>query len=482
MSLDMWNLRGGQCKYLSEDGIRKIHLSSLKLLEKTGCIFKDKLALGIFEDAGAKVDYKSETVRIPAHLVEQAIKKAPSSVLLAGRDKKYDIILEENRVYFGTGSVAINVLDLETAKHRRAVKKDVYDFARLIDALEHVNFYKVIVSPSDVPSELIERHMADAAFNGTTKHFSISAYSHEGAKDLIKMGEIVAGGMDNLRKRPLLSINVLSITPLMFDPKSIKILIEVAKSGIPLIIAAEPQAGTTAPVTIAGAVVLQNAESLAGIVLAQLINPGTPVLCGSVGSIADMRTGQYASGAVELGIINAIAGQMAQFYKIPIYSTGGMSDAKIPDIQSGYEKGLQTLLVALSGANYIHDAVGLLEFCLTASYEQVVIDDEICGMVARVLKGISLDEEMIGLDLIDDVGPGGNFLAESHTLKHFKKEHFFPKISNRQTRQMWEENGKQTTVQVAREKAMSILREHSPVPLDKDVKKELSNVIKHAEK
>ena len=219
MSLDMWNLRGGQCKYLSEDGIRKIHLSSLKLLEKTGCMFKDRLALGIFEDAGAKVDYKTETVRIPAHLVEQAIKKAPSSVLLAGRDKRYDIILEGNRVYFGTGSVAINVLDLETAKHRRAVKKDVYDFARLVDALEHVNFYKIIVSPSDVPSELIERHMADAAFNGTTKHFSISAYSHEGAKDLIKMGEIVAG-----------------------------------------------------------AVVLQNAESLAGIVLAQLINPGTPVM------------------------------------------------------------------------------------------------------------------------------------------------------------------------------------------------------------
>ncbi|HDZ28086.1 MAG TPA: trimethylamine methyltransferase, partial [Candidatus Aminicenantes bacterium] len=317
-------------------------------------------------------------------------------------------------------------------------------------------------------------------FNGTVKHFSVNAYSVEGAKDIIKMGEIVAGGLENLKKRPLVSINVLSLSPLRFDPVSIKILMEVAKTGIPLIIASEPQAGTTAPVTLAGTITLQNAESLAGIVLAQLVNPGTPVLCGSVGTIADMRTGQYASGAVELGIINAIAAQMAQYYKIPIYSTGGMTDSKIPDIQAGYEKGLQTLMVALSGANYIHDAAGLLEFCLSASYEQTVIDNEICGMVARALQGVSLEKEMIGLDVIDKVGPGGHFLEELHTLKYFKKEHFIPEISDRQNRQIWEAKGSKTANQVAREKARKILKEHFPTPLDEKVKKELNYLVKKA--
>jgi len=478
--MDIWNLRGTQCKYLSEEQIRKIHLSSLRLLETTGCVFKNREALQIFEEAGATVDRKTGRVRIPPHLVEHAIEKAPSSVLLAARDKQCDITLEENRVYFGTGSVAVNVLDLATGKRRRAIKRDVYDFARLVDGLEYVHFYKIIVNPSDVPASIAERHMTEAAFNGTAKHFSVSAYSLAGAEDIIRMGEIVAGGSDNLRERPLLSINVLSLSPLQFDPQSIEILMAVARSGIPLIIAAEPQAGTTAPVTLAGAITLQNAESIAGIVLAQLVNPGTPVLCGSVGSIADMRTGQYASGAVELGIINAVAAQMAQYYRIPIYSTGGMSDSKIPDIQAGYEKGLQTLLVALSGANYIHDAAGLLEFCLTASYEQTVIDDEICGMVARALKGVSLDEEMIALDLIDEIGPGGHFLGELHTLKHFRQEQFLPEISNRQAREVWEEAGAKTTVQVAKEKAERILKEHFATPLDDDVKRELSRLVKHA--
>ncbi len=159
----------------------------------------------------------------------------------------------------------------------------------------------------------------------------------------------------------------------------------------------------------------------------------------------------------------------------------GMTDSKVPDIQAGYEKGIQTLLVALSGANYIHDAAGLLEFCLTASYEQTVIDNEICGMVARALQGVSLEKEMIALDVMNKVGPGGHFLEELHTLKYFKEEQFFPEISNRQTRHIWEERGAKTADQVAKEKAIKILKEHFPTPLEENVKKELNNLVKKAD-
>ncbi|MCK4393673.1 trimethylamine methyltransferase family protein [Candidatus Bipolaricaulota bacterium] len=479
--MDIWNLRGGRLRYLTNDQIEELHMATLHVLEGTGFAFKDERALKVFEEAGAKVDYSKQRVWIPPGLVNEAIKSSPEEITLAARNPKYDLKLEKDRVYFGTGTLAINVLDLETGELRRGNKQDTMDFPRFIDALPHIHFYKSMINPSDVPAKVADLYMIYGGFSNTEKQISSCVFSLEGAKSAVRMAEVVAGGSKELKKRPLLAINVLSTTPLQLDRTNTQILQELARRGVPLIIGSEPQAGSTAPVTLAGAVLLQNAEALAGITLAQLINPGTPVLMGAVGSIADMRSGAYCSGAVELGIMNVVAAQMSQHYKIPLYATGGMSDSKVSDAQAGYEKALQILMVALAGGNYIHDAAGLLEFCLTTSYEQYVIDDEICGMVARALEGISLDTETLALDLIDKVGPGGNFLSERHTVEFFRTEQFLPQISDRQTRQAWEKKGSKTAAERAKEKAKEILQTHHPVPLPADIDRELQDIIKTAE-
>ncbi len=205
---------------------------------------------------------------------------------------------------------------------------------------------------------------------------------------------------------------------------------------------------------------------MAGILLAQLVNPGTPCLFGSVGTGADPRTMGYISGSVEEGLINAAAAQMAQFYGLPFYATAGQSDAKCVDAQAGWEGAITNLLVAMAGANFIHDAVGLLEFCMTASYEKYVIDNEIVGEVMRVLQGIEVNPETLALEVTRKVGPGSNYLSEDHTCDYIRKEHFLPSLADRNDRDTWIELGRKDTFQRAHELALEILRTHRPEPLD----------------
>jgi trimethylamine--corrinoid protein Co-methyltransferase len=232
---------------------------------------------------------------------------------------------------------------------------------------------------------------------------------------------------------------------------------EVARNGIPVVVPAEPLCGATAPVTLAGTLVVQNVDTLAGVMLAQLTNPGTPTLYGCVSSITDLRDMKYLSGAVEMGLLNAAAAQMAQFYELPIYSTAGMSDSKVNDVQAGYESAITNLMVALAGGNCIHDAAGFLEFCMTASYDKLVIDNEIIGMVMRAVEGIRVDEETLAFDLIEEIGPGGHFVSARHTRRHMRSEQYFPQLSDREARSKWQAQGEKDVKARATEKVCEIL-------------------------
>jgi trimethylamine--corrinoid protein Co-methyltransferase len=479
--MDHWNLHGRRFKLLTDAQADELHEASLRLLSTTGCVFQDEHALQVLADAGARVDFGRQLVRFPFNLVEAAIRSAPKRVLLAARNPQYDIVLEGDRVYFGPGTLPVNVLDLGTGQVRRGTTQDCFDLPRLIDALPYIHFYKTAIYPDGVAPEVAERWMVYGAFASTEKEVSTAALSLEGALDFVLMAEVVAGGSNDLRERPLLCINVLCSCPLVFASTNTRILTTLAERGIPLIVGSEPQAGTTAPVTLLGAALLQNAEALAGITLAQIINAGTPVIMGAVGSISDLKSGNFASGAVELGLMNSVAAQMSQRYGIPLYATGGMSDAKVSDTQAGYEKALQLLLVALSGGNYIHDAAGLLDHCLTFSYEQYVIDNEICGMVARALGGLAFSDETMALGLIDKVGPGGHFLGERHTLNHLRSEHFLPELADRDSRASWERKGSRSVVEKARARARQILNTHQTTPLPEGVDRELRQIVARAE-
>ena len=300
------------------------------------------------------------------------------------------------------------------------------DFARLIDALEFIHFFKVMIMACDVNPKIPELYAVNAAFNNTTKQISSNPFSARGAADLCRMAMAVAGGKEAFKQRPMIIINMLAVSPLQWSRENLGAILALTRMGCPMIIGSEPQGGTTGPSPLAGQVMLNVAETLAGITLVQLLKPNTPIMWGNVGSISDMRSGLFASGAVELGLLNAAMNQMAKFYKVPTYSTGGMSDSKGSDAQAGVEKSLQALTVALAGGNYIHDAAGMMESCLLISYEQYVIDNEMLGMIARILEGIRVTPETLSFDAIKQVGPRKNFMGLRHTLNHIKSEHYLP--------------------------------------------------------
>lgn len=456
---------GGQYRALTAADVRRLHDVALEILGQVGTQVNNAQAFDLFEEKGAVVNRQTRNVRIPRAMVEDAIARAPSHVLLAGRDPKHDLVLEGTRVYLGTGGTALYVLDLNGNK-RPSTLQDIAQFARLVDALDNIDFLVIPVYPNELDDKVqVDVNRFYHSLRNTTKHVQGGAYTLEGIREVVKIGENIAGGAEALRARPILSFIFCLISPLAFDDEFTEFIIQVARLGLPIALSAEPLCGATAPVTLAGNLAQWAAEALSGVTLVQLVNPGSPCLPGYVGTITDLRTMDYLCGAVEQGLLNAGVAQLAHYWGLPCYATGGMSDSKVLDAQSGYEGAMTNLLAALSGANFIHDAAGLMEFAMTASYEKCVIDDEIIGMVKRALRGIKVNDETIAQHLIEQVGPAGNYLAEAHTVEHMREEFFFPSLADREKREAWEQAGAKDIRQRAHERACEVLGDHRPAPL-----------------
>jgi len=476
-------IRGGQLRILTSDELYEIHLATLEILERIGVKVPGPKALRMLGEAGAHIDIRKKIARIPKYLIEEAIKKAPSGFILFGRDPKYKLRFEDRRVYFSMGGQSVNVLDLETGKRRASTLKDCENFCRLADALENIQHASSsVVRPRDVPESVAHVYELFAGFRNTTKTVDGEIYGQAIAIDGIRMASVVAGGEEELKKRPLLLGFHNPVSPLQLSEKLTEGLMVYAKYKQPILIAPEAQAGATAPVTLAGLLAQQNAEVLSGIAIAELVNPGAPVLYGTVSTIMDMKTGNLAYGAIEAGLINVATAQLARYYGLPSRGTGGGTESKIPDVQAGFEKAMTLMMAALAGINFIYNAAGTLESTLTASYEQTVIDNEICGMVSRALRGVEISDETLALDVIEAVGPEGQYLDQRHTLEHLKKEHYLPTIISRERRERWERAGSRDLREIAREEAKRILKEHQPEPLDRDVEENLKKIVKEVEK
>jgi trimethylamine--corrinoid protein Co-methyltransferase len=468
-------LTGGQYKPLTDDQVQRIHEAALSILARTGVQVEEPEALRLFQEAGAEV--ATDRVQLPRSLVEDAVDWAPSRVVLAGRDPKWDLELEGARVHIGTGGAALTVFDLETGQPRPAVLRDVAELARLVDALDNVHFYLVPVYPTDLDKDVVDVNTYYTGLCNTTKHVQAGVYSVDGIRDTVKMCERIAGGAEVLRGRPIVSfITSWMVSPLKFATDVTTLLIETCRQRIPVVLSAAPMAGSTAPATLAGMLAQLTAEQLSGLVLTQLARQGAPVLLGPIPATADMKTGRYLGGAAEFGLTNAAMAQrylggaaefgltnaamaqMAQFYHLPIYNSAGMTDAKIPDIQAGFEKAMSAVLAALAGSNFIHHAAGMLENMNAVAAEQFVIDNDILGMAMRVLRGIEVNDETLALDVIDDVG---------HTIRHMRSEFYYPSaVVDRQGWDMWQQEGGLNARKRARQIARDILANHRPVPLD----------------
>lgn len=463
-------LDGGLYRPLDNSAISKMHEGILRILGEIGIKVPGEAAFAKFQNAGLKTDPEKRIVYISQSFLEDCIDAAPSELVLHARgNPDNNIIVGDKRVHFGSGGTALNVLDLETGKKRLSSLKDVQQVSKLLDYLDNVHFQVIPVFPNELKEHEVDINRFFAAVNNTNKHVQGGVYTIDGVKEVVEMCSMIAGSKEKLQKEPFISFITCVMSPLQIDKHYGDLLMTCAESGLPLSIPAEPLTGATGPITIAGNVANLCAETLAGICLAQLVNKGTPVLMACTSTSTDLRDMGYASGSVEEGLINSCAAQMAQFYQLPFYGTAGQSDSKTMDAQAGFEGAITNLMVGMAGGNFIHDAVGLLEFCMTASYEKYVMDNEILGEVMRVLKGVEVSDETLAVDVTANVGPAGNFLLEEHTLKHMRNEHFVPKVADRSQREDWENNGSKQTMARCHEMALNILKKHKPVQVEEQI-------------
>ncbi|MFW6113698.1 MAG: trimethylamine methyltransferase family protein, partial [Actinomycetota bacterium] len=436
---------------LSEEDIDGIHRTSLRVLSEVGVKVPDPETGEILKKAGAEIPPEGDVARIPEETVMRCTEQAPSSIRLCGLDPDKDIVLQDGNVYFGTGGTALNMLDAVDSSRRPATSRDLVDVARLVDGLENIDFLLLPTYPNDLPVEDVDVNRFFTGLLYTGKHVMGGVYTLDGVEKVIHMARDIAGSEQALRERPIVSMITCMISPLKPDKNYTAMMTHIAREGIPVAVPAEPLCGATGPVTLAGNLVMQNVDSLTGVIIAQTVNPGTPVLYGSVASSTDLRTMKYLCGSVEMGLLNAAGAQMARFYGLPYYATAGASDSKALDAQSAYESSITALLTALAGAHYIHDAAGLMEFAMTACLEKYVIDNEILGMVRRAVEGIKVNEDTLAFEVISKVGPGGDIISLPHTRRNMRQEHFIPRLSDRSDRDDWEESGSPSTERRAAE-------------------------------
>ncbi len=464
MPTDHTTSRPSGYRLLSDAQLEEMHLATLEILRRTGVRVFDPEARELLQDAGCTVSDET-LVRFPAAVVEDALRSAPPRVVLAGRDGAPRVRLEGHRVYFGTGSDLPNTLDLESGERRLSLLADVRNAARLADYLPNLDFVMSMALPSDVPSETSDRRSFLAMAENTTKPLVFTAWDEEGLADIVAMAELIAGGEQALARNPFLLAYLEPTSPLKHTGVVLRKLLLMADKGLPFVYAPGPLDGASAPVTPAGALAMANAEVMSGIVIAQLRRRGTPVVWGCGSGPLDMRTmvGTYAAPEFMLHCM-AMAELAHYYYHLPVWGFSGCSDAKGPDMQAGIESALWILWTALSGANLVHD-VGYIESGLTCSLEMMVASDETISFVRRLMGGLRIEPETLALDVIDEVGPDGNYLGCDHTLRHFR-EVWYPRVFDRRAYDAWVQAGRPTALERARAIAREALEHHTPPPLD----------------
>lgn len=461
-------------QFFSEDQITELHLKTLEVLERVGVKIDEPEAVELLDGAGAYVE--GDRVRIPSYLVEEAIRNAPPRVVLANRDGKRSLYLEKNQPYFGPGSDLPYTIDTYTGERRHTTKQDVANASVIVENLSNIDFMMSMGIATDMPAATSDLHQFDAMVANTKKPIVFTAHHRQGLLDIIEMASIVAGSEDKLRQNPFIACYSEPISPLRHSPEGTQKLLTCAEKGIPIVYTPGLMAGATGPVTLAGAVITANAELLSGLVIHQLKCKGAPFIYGGVATIMDMKTTLLPYGSPEWHMNSLVLTQLAQRYQLPVFSTGGCSDSPVLDNQASIEATYTLLLAGLSGANLIHD-VGYLEAGLTQSLASLVICDETISLVRRILRGYVINEETVAMDVIEEVGPGGEFITHPHTLKHFSTELWNPRVISRDRYDQWQAKGAQTMAERANQVAKQILEGENQGELNEAVKKELQQFL-----
>ncbi len=457
---------------LSQADVQEIHTASMDVLSTVGVKVDYAVARRIFARAGAQVDEEKQVVRLSEALVMQAVARAPHQFHLHGADGKFNVLVGGGEPVFAALGTPTAILDLQTGERRPTGLDDLKHHIQLIDSCQNIHGSQMDVWPNDVPMTTIHSEAIWAWAHHSRKPFGLGCYGYRPTQDMMEMMAIAAGGKEALRQRPAFFGICSTVSPLQMTQIQVEGMLICAEYGQPVAMSPEGIAGISAPVTLAGLLVQENANILAHVALAQLFRPGTPVLYGTVSTIPNMRNGTVALGSVETGLITSGSAQMARFYGLPCRSVGSATDSKWEDYQAGFERFATLLPAVLAGVDYITCA-GTLDSSMLESDALLVLDDEVCGAALRMARGIEVNEKTLALDAIRRLGFEGNYITDDHTLANFRQEHFLPHLLVREPYEAWEKSGAKTALDNARAKALQMLASHQPVAIDPAIEQEL---------
>jgi trimethylamine--corrinoid protein Co-methyltransferase len=456
-------------RILNSEQIDRIHAATLELLETVGVNVRHRGARDMLALAGCAVR-QDGTVLIPGRLVADAIDSAPSSVFIYNRLGQKALQLAGRRIHFGLGTDLAKIYDIETGQIRESRMTDVQTAVRIADAL-----------PNDSPPGLVYLDAFKAQLEYSAKPIFFTAAGLEDIRLIGEMAAAVAGGRDDLRRKPFLIHYCEPTSPLVHSTDAVDCLLFCADHHIPVTYTPGMMSGATGPVTLAGALALGNAEALSGLVMHQLRSTGAPIISGIGMAVMDMARATCIYGCPEYRLILSACADLYHHYKIPVWGTAGVTDANCLDLQAGMEWGDSLLLNALAGVNLIHD-VGYMGQGLIGHPAALVVCDEIISYTKRFLRGFQLDDNHLDLETIRRVGPGGSFLSARQTVRMFRSEHWYPNLFNRDSVASWSQNGGRDMADVALDKARDILRNPVSVPLPESVQAELNRIRLRAEK
>jgi trimethylamine--corrinoid protein Co-methyltransferase len=467
-------LPGGRYQPLSEAEMQRVHQAVLEVLEDIGLSQAIPSCIESVTAAGGYIN-RHGRLSFPRALVEDTIARAARNFVLHAGDPVHDMDLSGSRVHYGTAGAAVHIVDSETREYRDSTLADLYDAARLVDSLDNIHFFQRPLVARDMESSReLDINTCYACISGTRKHVGTSWVKPEHVDETLRMLHWIAGDEQQWRARPFVSMSsCFVVPPLRFAEDACACLEAAVRGGMPVLLLAAGQAGATSPAALAGALVQEVAEVLAGLVYVNLLVPGHPAIFGTWPFISDLRTGAMSGGSGEQAVLMAACAQMANFYDLPGGVAAGMADAKLPDAQSGYEKAYTTTLAGHAGANLVYEAAGMQASLLGFSLEGLVIDNDMLGAVQRTIRGIEINEDSLSLSMAAMrrvcIGGPNHFLGDAQTMALMQKDYIYPEIADRSSPKEWAEQGSPDILQRARERCREILAGHYPDHIAADI-------------
>ena len=462
-------LPGGHYQPLSKAELERVHQAALDVLENIGLSQAIPSCVELVTKAGGRLDEYGRLL-FPRGLVEDTIAKAARNFVLHAANPKHDMELSNTKVHFGTAGAAVHIVDLQTRAYRDSTLIDLYNAARMVDALDHIHFFQRSMVARDMTSSRdLDINTCYACVSGTQKHIGSGWIKPEHVTETMQMLHWIAGGEKQWRERPFVSMSsCFVVPPLRFAEDACACLEAAVRAGMPVLLLAAGQAGATSPASLAGALVQEVAEVLAGLVYVNLIVPQHPAIFGTWPFISDLRTGAMSGGSGEQAVLMAACAQMANFYDLPGGVAAGMADAKLPDAQSGFEKAYTTTLAGHAGANLVYEAAGMQGSLLGFSLEGLVIDNDMLGAVQRTIRGLEINEDSLSIEAMRRVCIGGpnHFLGDEQTMALMQKDYIYPDVADRASPKEWAEQGSLDILQRAQKRTQEILSQHYPQYID----------------